>query len=145
MDLLTVAGHKMYAPKGIAALYVRPGLRLEPVVYGGGQERGLRAGTENVAFAVALGAGSDLARADLRDRLHAGLAEVLPGHVVPNGHPRRRLPNTLNISITGVRGEELLAATPDVAAATGSARSPRRPQYSPRCGPTSGERVRRRA
>lgn len=131
VDLLTVVGHKMYAPKGIAALYVRPGLALEPVVYGGGQERGLRAGTENVPYAVGLGAAADLARADLatggqrrladlRDRLRAGLADALPGHVVLNGHPQLRLPNTLNASITGVRGDELLAAA-GVAASTGSA------------------------
>jgi cysteine desulfurase len=132
VDLLTVVGHKMYAPKGIAALYLRASLQLAPIVYGGGQERGLRAGTENVAFAAALGAAADLARADLagggqqrladlRDRLQAGLADALPDRVVLNGHPQRRLPNTLNISITGVPGDELLAATPDIAASTGSA------------------------
>jgi cysteine desulfurase len=131
VDLLTVVGHKMYAPKGVAALYVRPGLTLEPVVYGGGQERGLRSGTENVALAVALGAAADLARADLasdgpsrlaalRDRLHDRLADAL-GHVRVNGHPDRRLPNTLNLSITGVPGDALLAAVPDLAASTGSA------------------------
>ena len=65
VDLLTIAGHKMYAPKGIGALYVRSGVRLEPLVYGGGQERGLRAGTENVALAVALGAAAHLARTEL--------------------------------------------------------------------------------
>src|SRR6266566_607826 len=65
VDMLTVAGHKLYAPKGIGALYVRAGVELEPVVYGGGQERGLRAGTENVALAVALGAAARIAREDL--------------------------------------------------------------------------------
>jgi cysteine desulfurase len=132
VDLLTVVGHKMYAPKGIAALNVRPGLRLEPVIYGGGQERGRRAGTENVAFAVALGDAADLARADLdaggrqrltdlRDRLHTGLADALPGRVTLNGHAHRRLPDTLNVSIAGIRGDALLAATNRVAASTGSA------------------------
>jgi cysteine desulfurase len=131
-DLLTVVGHKMYAPKGIAALYVRTGTALEPVVYGGGQERGLRAGTENVALIAALGAAAELARDDLaggsqdrlaglRDRLHGALAAALPGRVELNGPPERRLPGTLNVSITGVRGHELLAATPGVAASTGSA------------------------
>jgi cysteine desulfurase len=131
VDLLTVVGHKMYAPKGVAALYVRPGLTLEPVVYGGGQERGLRSGTENVVLAVALGAAADLARADLasdgpsrlaalRDRLQQRLADAL-GQVRVNGHPDRRLPNTLNLSITGVPGDALLAAVPDLAASTGSA------------------------
>jgi cysteine desulfurase len=132
VDLLTVVGHKMYAPKGIAALYVRPGLALEPIIYGGGQEHGIRAGTENVALTVALGAAAELARADLadggpqrlqarRDRLHRTLTHALPGRVVLNGHPERRLPNTLNISISGARGDELLAAVPDAAASTGSA------------------------
>jgi cysteine desulfurase len=131
VDLLTVVGHKMYAPKGIAALYARPGLKLEPIIYGGGQEHGLRSGTENVALAVALGAAADLARtdladtprrlADLRDRLHHHLTDALPGTVRLNGHPHQRLPNTLNISITGVRGDDLLAATPELAASTGSA------------------------
>lgn len=131
VDLLTVAGLKMYAPKGIGALYLRPGLTLEPVVYGGGQEHGLRGGTENVAFAVALGAAADLARTSLdtelsrltklRDRVHRALDTALPGAVHLNGHPDRRLPNTLNISITGVSGVSLLAAVPEIAASTGSA------------------------
>lgn len=132
VDLLTVVGHKMYAPKGIAALYMRPGMPLEPIVYGGGQERGLRSGTENVAYAAALGAAADLARADLaaggpgrlaelRDRLHNALADALPGSVELNGHPERRLPNTLNVSLAGVDGTDLLSAVPNVAASTGSA------------------------
>jgi cysteine desulfurase len=131
-DLLTVVGHKMYAPKGVAALYVRAGTALEPVIYGGGQERGLRAGTENVALIAALGAAAELARYDLargsesqlaglRDRLHGRLAAALPGRVELNGPPGRRLPNTLNVSIAGLRGYELLAAAPGVAASTGSA------------------------
>jgi cysteine desulfurase len=132
VDLLTIAGHKMYAPKGIGALYVRAGVPLEPLVYGGGQERGLRAGTENVALAVALGEAARLAAADLagggpqrlrelRDLLHRRLKELLPGLVRLNGHPQRRLPGTLNVSITGVRGDRVLAAASGVAAATGSA------------------------
>ena len=132
VDLLTVAGHKIYAPKGIGALYVRAGVPLEPLIHGGGQERGLRAGTENVAQAVALGEAARLAAAELasggpqrlrelRDLLHRRLEEQLPGLVNLNGHPELRLPGTLNVSITGVRGDQLLAATPAVAAATGSA------------------------
>ncbi|MEV0174557.1 cysteine desulfurase family protein [Streptomyces sp. NPDC050803] len=96
VDLLTVVGHKMYAPKGIAALFVREGVELEPVVHGGGQERGLRAGTENVALAVALGAAAHLAAeeladgsperiANLRDALHRRLAHALPDRVRLNG------------------------------------------------------------
>lgn len=132
VDLLTVVGHKTYAPKGIAALYVRAGVAVEPLVGGGGQERGLRAGTENVALAVALGAAAELAGqalrsgeprrlAALRDRLAADLAERLPGRVHVHGHAARRLPHTLNLRIDGVRGRDLLAASPGVAASTGSA------------------------
>ena len=131
-DLLTVVGHKMYAPKGIATLYVRAGVELEPVIYGGGQEHGLRADTENVASIAALGAAAGLAEADLasgsparlavlRDRLHHALVAALPGRVELNGTPGRRLPGTLNVSITGLRGHDLLAARPGVAASTGSA------------------------
>ncbi|HLK76623.1 MAG TPA: cysteine desulfurase family protein [Streptosporangiaceae bacterium] len=132
VDLLTVVGHKMYAPKGAAALYVRDGVDLEPVVYGGGQEHGLRGGTENVALAVALGAAADLAAAGLaggeperiaglRDQLHMRLAEALPGRVHLNGPLAGRLPNTLNISIDGCQGHQLLQAVPGIAASTGSA------------------------
>lgn len=132
VDLLTVVGHKMYAPRGAAALYVRDGVRLEPVVYGGGQERGLRAGTENVALAVALGTAARLAADDLtagepqritalRDGLHRRLSQALPGRIQLNGPPELRLPNTLNISIDGVRGHDVLAAAPAIAASTGSA------------------------
>src|SRR5215469_5167658 len=132
VDLLSVVGHKMYAPKGVGALYVRSGVLLEPLVPGGGQERGLRAGTENVALAVGLGAAADLARhelandgpqrlQELRDLLYRRLDDRLPGRIRLTGHPAQRLPGTLHISITGVRSEDLLAATPAIAAATGSA------------------------
>jgi cysteine desulfurase len=132
VDLLTVVGHKLYAPKGIAALYVRDGIRLEPVVYGGGQERGLRAGTENVALAVGLGTAAGLAAAELaggaparlaalRDDLHHRLCAGLPGRVRRNGSAQHCLPNTLNVSIDGAKGHDLLAATPQIAASTGSA------------------------
>ncbi len=132
VDVLTLVGHKMYAPKGIAALYVRDGIRLEPLVGGGGQEAGLRAGTENLPHILALGAAAELASADLthsepdrlaalRHRLHHALDTALPGRVHLNGHPSQRLPHTLNVSITGVTGDALLAAAPDIAASTGSA------------------------
>ena len=133
VDLLTVAGHKLYAPKGIGALYVRRELMqlLEPVIYGGGQEHGLRAGTESVAGVVALGKACELAAGslprsqahlrELRDYLHALLEHVLPRRVHLNGHPSERLPNTLNVSIDGIIGEDLLAATPGLASSTGSA------------------------
>ncbi|MFC8996311.1 cysteine desulfurase family protein [Streptomyces rochei] len=132
VDLLTIVGHKMYAPKGAAALYVRDGVSLEPVAYGGGQERGLRAGTENVALAVALGTAARLAAeelasgaparvAALRDDLHQRLAIGLPGRVHLNGPEKNRLPNTLNVSIDGALGHEVLAAVGEIAASTGSA------------------------
>ena len=131
VDLLTVAGHKLYAPKGVGALYVRSGLQLEPLIYGGGQEHGLRAGTENVALAVALGAAASLANLELqhanqrlrrlRDRLHQRLEELLPGRIHLHGHPVDRLPNTLNVAIEGTRSDHLLTAIPGLAASTGSA------------------------
>ncbi len=131
VDLLTVAGHKLYAPKGIGALYAREGLQLEPVIYGGGQEAGRRAGTENVAFAVALGMAATLAREQLdgsqirlqrlRDLLLQRLVQYLPGAVHLNGHTTERLPNTLNVSIDGMSGERILEATPQIASSTGSA------------------------
>ena len=132
VDLLTVVGHKMYAPKGVAALYVRAGVALSPLIGGGGQERGLRSGTESVAHAVALGAAAELAADELahgiaarlmtlRDDLHRTLVDRLPGRVHLNGHPTIRLPNTLNISIAGTLGHEVLADCPSLAASTGSA------------------------
>jgi len=131
VDLLTVAGHKLYAPKGIGALYIRHGIHLEPAIYGGGQEAGRRAGTENVAYMVALGAAAELAYQQLptgqerlrqlRDLLLQRLQNLLPGQIHLNGHPSERLPNTLNISIDGVIGEEVLATTPALASSTGSA------------------------
>jgi cysteine desulfurase len=131
VDLLTVTGHKLYAPKGIGALYVRPGTRLDSLIHGAGHEHGLRAGTENVPYIVGLGAACGLAaerlRAGapeqvrrLRDRLHAALRSTVPG-VALNGHAEKRLPNTLNVSFPDQDGESLLARTPSVAAATGSA------------------------
>jgi cysteine desulfurase len=131
VDLLSLAGHKLYAPKGIGALYVRPGTQLEPLIHGADHERGLRAGTENVPYIVALGTACNLARerllpgADiavhrLRDRLHAKLEDSVPALAL-NGHHERRLPNTLNVSFPNLDGEELLARAHAVAASTGSA------------------------
>jgi cysteine desulfurase len=130
VDLLSVAGHKLYAPKGVGALYVRRGTRLAPLVRGAGHERGLRPGTENVPFVVALGRAAALARAGLateaarqqalRDELWQRLAAAVPGLRL-NGHPSERLPNTLNVAFPGVRGSAVLAAAPELAASTGSA------------------------
>jgi cysteine desulfurase len=131
IDLLTIAGHKLYAPKGVGALFVRRGIRLEPLIHGAGQESGARAGTENVPYAVALGTACRLAKEllpeaaprmrVLRDRLQTALVAGLREDVVLNGHPEKRLPNTLNMSFRGLVGAELLAATAAIAASTGSA------------------------
>lgn len=130
VDSASLAGHKMYAPKGIGALFLKDTLTLEPFMHGAGQESGRRAGTENVMFAVALGKACALARErmtqdaerihQLRDRLHRLLAAQIPGLVL-NGHPEKRLPNTLNVSLPGVEGGNLLDAVPALCASTGAA------------------------
>jgi cysteine desulfurase len=141
VDLLALTGHKLYAPKGIGALYVRPGTRLDSLIHGAGHEHGLRAGTENVPYIVGLGAACALAARRLRaaapdevrrlrDRLHAQLRSAVPGLAL-NGHPEQRLPNTLNVSFPGCDGEALLAGAPSVAAATGSACHSGRTEPSP--------------
>ncbi len=130
VDLLTVAGHKLYAPKGVGALFVRRGVKVDACLFGAAQEKGLRPGTENVPYIAALGKAAELAALRLasdgarilalRDRLHQRL-DALSGGVVLNGHPARRLPNTLNISFRGVAGAQLLERVPRIAASTGSA------------------------
>ena len=129
VDLLSLAGHKLYAPKGVGALFVRRGVTLASLVHGGGHEGGRRAGTESALLAAGLGAACHLAETDpcedrlreLRDRLWNGLRARLGDRVVLNGHPDRRLPNTLNVSLTGCYGDEILARVPEIAASTGSA------------------------
>ena len=132
VDFLTIVGHKMYAPKGVAALYVRTGVQMRPIIGGGGQEHGLRAGTENVAYALGIGLAAELATqsfldgeserlAALRDRLLNALRKELPDRVHVQGHPTEHLPNTLNFRIDGVPALALLAAIPKIAASTGSA------------------------
>lgn len=130
VDLLSLAGHKLYAPKGVGALHVRRGTPIAPFTLGAGHERGLRPGTENVASIVALGWACDLAWRDLdvesarqrqlRDELWEQLRAAVPGLRL-NGHPSERLPNTLNLSFPGAYGSAVLAAAPDIAASTGSA------------------------
>jgi len=130
VDLLSVAGHKMYGPKGVGALYRRDDLPLEPVIYGGGQEHGARAGTENVSGVVGLSAACDVAERAandggrvrlLRDTLFEALRSGVRRKVCLNGHPTDRLPNTLNVSIDGLTGRSVLACADGVAASTGSA------------------------
>ncbi len=130
VDLLTIAGHKLYGPKGVGALFVRDGIELEPVVVGAGHERGLRPGTENVPGIVGLGKACEVAQASLQDelerqcglreRLWEQLREGVPG-LVRHGHPRNTVCNTLNVSFPNVFGEALLIGCDDVAASTGSA------------------------
>jgi cysteine desulfurase len=131
VDLLTIAGHKLYAPKGVGVLFVRKGVQLEPCLHGAGHEGGRRAGTENVPYLVGLGTACELARQGLpaatdklwrlRQRLWDRLREGLGERVVLNGHPERCLPNTLNANFLGHVGAELLAKMPEIAASTGSA------------------------
>jgi cysteine desulfurase len=131
VDLLSLAGHKFYATKGVGALYVRRGTPLHPVLVGAGHEGGLRPGTENVPAIAGIGEAARIAHQQdpghgdrlrrLRDRLHTQLADAIPGLQL-NGHPGQRLPNTLNISFAGVDGRDLLAqAADEVAASVGSA------------------------
>jgi cysteine desulfurase len=130
VDMLSIAGHKLYGPKGVGALYLRRGTVLEALTLGAGHERGLRPGTENVASIVGLGAACAMAQHDLdgqgarvralRDRLWEQLAQAIP-QLALNGHADDRLPNTLNVRFPQISGEALLAATPQIAASTGSA------------------------
>lgn len=131
VDLLTLAGHKFYATKGVGALYVRRDTPLLPVLAGAGHEAGLRPGTENVPAIVGIGEAARIAYERkpekiqqlrlLRDQLHNRLAEAIP-ELLLNGHPEQRLPNTLNLSFPGVEGRDLLAhAANEVAASVGSA------------------------
>jgi cysteine desulfurase len=139
VDMLSIAGHKLYAPKGVGALYVRRGVELEPLIHGAEHESGRRAGTESAVLVAALGTAAELAsdlsampgvRA-LRDRLWAGLEQAFGDRIVMHGHPEHRLPNTLNVSFVGRIGAEVLRAMPGVAASTGSACHADRVELSP--------------
>ena len=129
VDLLTLAGHKLYAPKGVGALYVRKGVRLEPLIHGAGHESGRRAGTENILLDVGLGAACELAQSwlgvestcQLRDLFWELLQMQFGKGVVLNGHLTERLPNTLNVSFAGKIGSTILSVLQGVAASTGSA------------------------
>jgi cysteine desulfurase len=131
VDFLSIAGHKLYAPKGIGALYIRAGIDLPCFIHGAGQENGRRAGTENVPYIVGLGKAAELAEISLpeatdklrvlRDRLESRLQEKLGERFVVNGHPEMRLPNTANVCFLGKIGSELLEDCPCIAASTGAA------------------------
>ncbi|RKD25077.1 cysteine desulfurase NifS [Ammoniphilus oxalaticus] len=129
VDLLTIAGHKMYAPKGVGALYIRQGTPIESFIHGAGHENGRRAGTENVMFIVGLGKASALAEQNLenqgegqlRDHFEQALKKHFGERVVINGHPTERLPNTASISFVEQIGQDILKKLPEVAASTGAA------------------------
>jgi cysteine desulfurase len=139
VDLLTIAGHKLYAPKGVGALYVRRGINVEPLIHGAGHENGRRAGTESALLAVGLGTACTLAQdlrsmdrvCALRDHFWRTLQQRSGNRVVLNGHPQHRLPNTLNVSFIGHVGTALLAQFEGVAASTGSACHAGRTEMSP--------------
>ncbi|MFH1304227.1 MAG: cysteine desulfurase family protein, partial [Planctomycetota bacterium] len=129
VDLLSVAGHKLYGPKGVGALFMREGIDLESLVHGAEHEAGRRAGTENILEIVGLGAACALAQQTLEntqtrelcDDFWQKLKSAFGEDVVLNGHPERRLPNTLNVSFPGRDGGDILARLPWLAASTGSA------------------------
>jgi cysteine sulfinate desulfinase/cysteine desulfurase-like protein len=118
VDLLSISGHKFGAPKGVGALCIRKGVEIEPLIHGGQQESGFRAGTENVPSIVGLGKAAELATQTwrdagrietLRDKLKSGIKELVPSAIL-NGHPIHRLPNTLNMTLPELRGESIVIA-----------------------------------
>src|SRR5262245_1892962 len=139
VDLLSIAGHKAYAPKGVGALFVRRGVRLEPLIHGAGHEGGRRAGTESALLAVGLGKACELACdlepmervRTLRDHFWQELRHRFGNRILLNGDPTRRLPNTLNVSFVGQIGTEILERLDGVAASTGSACHSGRIELSP--------------
>ena len=130
VDLLSVAGHKLYAPKGVGALYIRKGIQLEQLIHGANHESNRRAGTENVLLNVGLGKACEIAGRDLkrnmahlqamRDRLFEGLRREA-GAIRLNGHPRERLPNTLSIGFENIEANRLIAQMPHLAVSAGAA------------------------
>ncbi|UOE93710.1 cysteine desulfurase family protein [Alkalihalobacillus sp. LMS39] len=130
VDFLTVAGHKLYAPKGIGALYIREGIEIESLIHGAGHEIGRRAGTENVLLTVGLGQACEIVNHIEKEskRLHEvtklfweGLKKQFNERIQLQGHPTNRLPNTLNVAFVGTQGQEILNQVPEIAASTGSA------------------------
>lgn len=129
VDFLTIVGHKLYAPKGIGALYIREGINIEPLIHGASQEQGKRAGTENVIFDVALGKACAIAQEKLKSDSTLNLTNYLLMELTKNfgeriklnGHPTLRLPNTLNISFIGVNGHEIVEKLGEIVVSAGSA------------------------
>ena len=132
IDLLTISSNDMYGPKSVSALYVKEGLRIEPIIHGGGQERGLRSGTENVPGIVGFGKAAEIAKKEmqteserlikLRDKLIKGLLNSVPYSLL-NGHPNKRLPNNVAVRFSFIEGEAMLLSLDmmGVAASSGSA------------------------
>jgi len=132
IDLLSISSHKIHGPKGIGALYIRKGISIDPVILGGGQENGLRSGTENVSNIVGFGKACELSRVnffknvskmkELRDYISKKIILEIP-EVTLNGHPETRLPNNIHLTFLGVNGEDLLIKLDEngIAASTGSA------------------------
>ena len=130
VDLLSIAGHKLYAPKGIGALFIRPGVRLEKLMHGANHEQDRRAGTENVIEMAGLGKACELIEQNLgdyarymsrmRDRLEQGLLSASRDRRI-NGHPEKRLPNTSSVAFRGLEADRILAGLPTVAASAGAA------------------------
>ncbi len=139
VDMLSMAGHKLYAPKGVGALYIRDGIDLAPLIHGAGHEGGRRAGTESAMLTAALGKACALAQdlsdmeriVQLRDRFWTSLQDQFGNGVVLNGHQEHRLPNTLNVSFSGLVGADILSNLDAVAASTGSACHAGRIELSP--------------
>jgi len=132
IDLMTISSNDMYGPRGAGALYVRTGTRIQPIIQGGGQERGLRSGTENIPSLVGMGKAAEIARTEmeaegdrltrLRDRLIKGMLESVPSSFL-NGHPSQRLPNNANVRFSYIEGESLILSLDmlGVACSSGSA------------------------
>jgi cysteine desulfurase len=129
VDFLTVAGHKLYAPKGVGALYIRDGIKIEPLIHGAGHEQGRRAGTENIVLDTALGEACEIAREalassgikEITQYLYSRLLDTFGDNIILNGHPAKKLPNTLNISFLGYNSIEIIDKLEDIAVSTGSA------------------------
>jgi cysteine desulfurase len=130
IDLLSIAGHKLYAPKGIGALFIRKGVLLEKLIHGADHEMNQRAGTENILEIAGLGKACEIANRDMeknrlhtsnmRDKLLKGIMEAIP-NVKLNGHPEKRLPNTLSLGFVGIEANTFLSSVPEIAASAGAA------------------------
>jgi cysteine desulfurase len=132
IDLMSISSNDMYGPRGVGAIYVKTGTRIQPIIHGGGQERGLRSGTENIPAIVGMGKAAEIAKVEmktegerlsqLRDRLIKGLLESIPSSFL-NGHPTQRLPNNVNVRFSYIEGESLILSLDmlGVACSSGSA------------------------